>query len=274
MAYARRTVTKRPAMAKKPTRTYKKRPSRAKVPYTVKRYVKAQIGKATEDKFQEGLPFDPTAIITLNASSVNPIYFSPLINDVFGLITQGVGQGERTGNEILLKKWVVRGAFTLNPFVELNPTQLLGSSNTYVDVFIGYRNDYQPIADSLPDLYQSGNASTSPVGDFTELMEWINKDVYTVLFRKRFKMGNNSNNNDFSLAKTFSFDICSKALKNVRLKYNDTLNVVQNAKVNAMSVWAIAINGNGTNMFQSSVAFQRQSNFAISITNNVMYTDA
>lgn len=274
----RKSVVKRPATAKRATRTYKKKYTPRKVPTTVRRYVKAQIGKATEDKFQEGEQFDPSAIITLQASSVQPTYFVNTVDDVFGFVNQGTGQGERVGNEITLKKWIIRGALTQNPFYIENPLQQLGSSIVYVDVYIGYRNDLQIMSlsplNELPNFYQSGNASSAPVGNFTELLDWVNKDVYTVLFHKRFKMGNNSNNNDFSLARTFSFNICSKLFKNAKLKYNDNTGTVQNAKLNALALWCTAINGNGTNMFQTSTAVQRQSSYACSFSNNIMYTDA
>jgi len=267
-------VRKTTKYARKPVRKYVRK-SRAKtaarpVAYSVKKYVKTAIARVAEMKYASPETYENIPILSIPASSSTPAWFSPSIGSVFGTILQGTGQGQRVGNEITVKSWIIRGALTQTI---MTGAVALGSQTLYVDVYIGYRKDYEDILDTLPDLYQNGNASLNPTGLFSDLTQWINKDEYTVLFHRRFKVGNNSNNNDFDLAKTFSFNITSKDLKNANVKYKDATTAVQNAKINAMTIWATCSNGNGTDIPIASDPSEQRSSYAITFTSNVMYTD-
>ena len=86
----------------------------------------------------------------------------------------------------------------------------------------------------LPHFFQSGTQTFSVKGLRAEMIWPINKNTYTVYAHKVFKMGAafvrqdgvppaavNEQNNDFSLAKTFSFDVTKYVGKNHIVRYLD-----------------------------------------------------
>lgn len=271
--YARKSSTRKTyKKTSRPTSTYRRKTYTSKaVPYQVKTYVKRVLSKAAEDKFQCLAQPYQSPIFQYPASSTVLEWTCPPLIEPFDNVTQGVGQGSRVGNEITLKKWVIRGNLVQNSD-KIVADETIGSNTLYIDVYIGYRKDYEPITPLLTNLYQSGNNAYSPLGQFTDLQHWINKDEYTVLWHRRYKMGNNSNNNDFSFAKQFSVDLCKHGFKNHKVHYTDA-GVVQDAKLQALTLWTVAANANGTDITGAAQAYEQESQYVINYQSNIMYQD-
>jgi len=148
-------------------------------------------------------------------------------------LTQGTAQNQRVGNTIKLKRWIIKGLIQPNSLIWETPLDALPNSACgYVDVFFGrLLNNNTAIDGQLVDLYQAGNGAITPNSTAATILYPINKDKYKIYYRKRFKMGQalnsnfpnptNTTNNDFSLARTFGFDVLKYILKNKHVKYED-----------------------------------------------------
>jgi len=164
-------------------------------------------------------------------------------------ITQGTQQNQRVGNTIKIKRWVIKGL--IQPNVEIfneNPAVLANTNVGYVDIFFGrLNNNLTAIDNQLIQLYQDGNTAQTPYGLASTIMYPINKDRYKIYWRKRFKMGAlfpdpaapNQTNNDFSLTRTFGFDVTKYILKNKHLKYQDAEVTPNDDMVENLTVFAV-----------------------------------
>lgn len=163
-------------------------------------------------------------------------------------ISRGANVNQRIGNVIKLKRWVIKGiitpsalgyAFSENFFLQQ-------SFQGYITVYFGKKKDGTQVSAQLYNLLQNGNTAETPEGKFTQMFNADNKDVYKIYYKRRFKMspaymGNSSTNvspnNDFSLTKTFGFDVCKYICKNHKLVYNDDNNVPQSNTLNDLALW-------------------------------------
>jgi len=146
-------------------------------------------------------------------------------------LTQGVNQQQRVGNTIKLKRWVIKGLIQPSTQIFEDPPVVLANTNIgYVDVFFGrLLNNASAIEPELPDLYQAGAQAITPNATAGTILFPLNKDKYKIYWRKRFKMGSlfpdptvtAQANNDFSLTRTFGFDVTKYILKNKHIKYED-----------------------------------------------------
>ena len=141
-------------------------------------------------------------------------------------------QSGRIGNTIKLKRWIIKGI--IEPVTD-DSEQMLGGMTGYVDIYFGrYTNNIQPVTNDLGGLYQNGNTVKTPTCTSTDQLECLNTDNYKVYYHRRFKMGaqfqetNQATpgliapaNNDFSLSRTFGFDVCKYICKDRHLKYVD-----------------------------------------------------
>lgn len=257
----------------------KSAPKKSAVPKSVKKYVKQTIAKQSEEKFSNvtdlNIPFNP--VVTITPGGVVQ-YFTSTLSSVVSSITQGVGQGNRIGNEILIKKWTIRGALTFNP-IPAAMNSVTGCQQLIVDVYIGYRLDYAVITNALTNLYQNGNVSSSPTGAFSDTLQWINKDVYKVLWKRSFKVGPAANltsgvqsfipNNDFKAVATFNVSLAKHFNKVV---WNDGTSTPMNAKINGLSMWTTAVAGDGSPFIINNV--QQTSYYNIRYYNNIVFTDS
>lgn len=172
----------------------------------------------------------------------NPNYFeyflwapgsNSLGSQLFDLV-QGPNQEQRLGNTIKLKRWVIKGLIQPNVNIYLEtPAVLPNTMLGYVEVFFGrLLNNSSGIENQLIDLYQAGAAAVTPNMTAATILYPLNKDKYKIYWRKRFKMGQslqpgafptppNLANNDFSLTRTFGFDVTKYILKNKHIKYED-----------------------------------------------------
>lgn len=152
-------------------------------------------------------------------------------------ITQGVGQGQRVGNNIRTKSSYLSGILYAN--------QQNAAYNTtpkpYEVMFIIYKILGQGnIADvTLTGLFQNGNSQAIPTGTLQDLTLPINQDKYRIYYRRVFKIGPADNtgsgsstglqffaNNDYKRNQRFYIPLTKYMDK--RMKFNDTDRNVKN----------------------------------------------
>lgn len=283
MAYGKRTYSSYKKTTKAPAKkTYKKSYKPKGVSSVVKKYIKRTIETRLEDKFNadQDIVGAPLLKVTSNGGAYqffNTVdYGANGLGDVFD-IAQGTAQDQRIGNTITLKKWVLRFSFLPNG----NAGAFITTPQLYVNFFIGYKKSFLPQTAQLVGLFQNGNSSYSPTGIITDRLAWINKDVYTILYKKVFKVGLSAPvtgvipaglaNNDFPLIKQFSVDLCKHGFKNFHVKYDDATLTPTNAKILNLQAWCFITNANGITISNALIG---TSYYDVTMTNNIQYTDA
>lgn len=201
---------------KKP-RTYKKRASFKRGKKTnVRTIVRREIARQAENKIIEG--------------SLGPVNFYQPISagvctNLIPNISQGTTQGSRVGNKVRPK------VFTLKMAINVNNQSTIYTP-AYVDIYIF---KYKPGAlfpsaslpsNAMDNFLQLGSASTSYTGAIMDGLRYVNKDVFTVVYRKRLLMYNPLNGTgvqgstaNINPCRTLSINL-TKHLKKT-LMYND-----------------------------------------------------
>jgi len=179
------------AFKKRPIRrikkVYKKRVSKPKaVSVAIKKYVKSTIHRQIENKsFQinGGVSFG-----NVNESpDFNAYPMAPLLG--FWSISNGLGQGNRIGNKIQIRKVMLN--YILRPTAydaTFNP--LPGPS--HVQLFLGHIKSAPsalPTSSDVNQLFQSGNSVTAPVGTLRDIISVVNTDYWTIKKRWSHKVG-------------------------------------------------------------------------------------
>lgn len=147
------------------------------------------------------------------------------------VIPQGVGQGQRVGNQIRTQKCMVRGI--LHPTIfdaATNPQPLPFEVRMLLFKDKFFRSG-QPSAVAI-DLFQNGSSVLPPQNDLVDMLLDVNRDRYQVYHDEILKVGyagyegsgtlpsfQSFTNNDFALNAKFSVD-CTKFLPAV-IDYND-----------------------------------------------------
>jgi len=238
------------------------------------------ISRNTENKFTSTITVNnPVAV--LSSEQLNFFVWTPgadTTNHRLFNLPVGTSEGNRIGNTIKLKRWIIKGL--IQPKYENSTSAPLDPTNVgYVDIYFGkYLKTNAPISTTLSGLYQNGATTATPTCKSTDMLNPLNKDLYKVYYHKRFKMGlasdsysyaNNTSgqpnlvhpaNNDFKVSQTFGFDVCKYILKNKSLKYNDggitsPYEPPQNVETENLSVWATftpiqgAVNLTGSDAF-------------------------
>lgn len=187
------------------------------------------------------------------------------VNGMFN-IPQGASQQARIGNRIKLKRWIIKGMIQPNPAfpdtpanpqvnnsVGISPNAYCG----YVDVYFGRRMDnLTPVGNDIAKFYQNGSTDITPLGRLQETLYPINKDLYKVYFRRRFKVGTGSGfsgggstlvydpaptasgANGFGLTKSFGFDVCKYIAKNKLIVYDESDTTPQYDNIENLCIWA------------------------------------
>jgi len=230
MAFRRKTYKRRAAPKR---RTYKKK---AASKPTIKRMIKREIDRATEDKYVDVLNKGRTLVSPLNTSYFddnNIIKLTPSNSDgSFGSlrVVQGLGAGQRIGNVIKIKKLTFKGTLIplgyqslTNPIVK--PLQ--------VKMFLFYRRSIptvKPGVQAYADFFAFNGESQIIGADLVSMWAQPNEQAYRVLATKMFKVGRASNdqygsgitgpvnlrNNDFKLNANFNMDITNLVPKIVK----------------------------------------------------------
>jgi len=253
MAYGRyfrkqRMVAVKPATKKSNTprrKIYNKKP---KVSFAQK--VNQIISKNVENKMT--LSYNAQAsVCTTSTTGVFNWYLQNNWNTKLFTISQGTTVQSRIGNQIKLKRWVIRGQIapeTTSIFANSDylPSSVCGT----IDVYFGRYLSNNEITNTLTALYDNGNSSEDPAGTQAQIFKTINKDEYKIYYKKSFKMSPANSmtlgptatssiaNNDFSLTRTFGFDVCKFILKNAVIKYNDTDNDPNNDMIRRLALFA------------------------------------
>jgi hypothetical protein len=159
-------------------------------------------------------------------------YFAPA-SQISALlnIAQGTNQSQRIGNQIKLKRWIIKGTVCYEPKFSLSGNPVFNQATGYVDLYFGRMIDMKmPITSfqGLPNLYENGATTSTPSAQVLERTYRINKDYYKIYWHRRYKIGQSfdgtttgTNNNDYKLSRDFGFDICKMVCKNKIIKYID-----------------------------------------------------
>lgn len=169
-------------------------------------------------------------------------------NNMF-TISQGDGQGQRSGNIITPKglylRGIVRAAPAYDPVTNYNPCPM------YVTMYVARLK--QHLSDSSTELetvidntvFQNGSSSLGMSGLPNDLLNTFNSDQITLLYKRVFKLGfaeypssagsnvaNNTYqrymNNDFKVMRMFKINL-SKFLPK-KMKFNDTTDICTNTR--------------------------------------------
>lgn len=180
--FKKRRNSRRPARSKRRV-VGGKRPS---VSAGVKKYVKSQIHSTIENKCVQ-VNFGNSFGNVNESPDFNAYPMCPLAT--YWTINQGVGQGNRVGNIIKTRKvylnYVLRPlpySATTNP--QPNPCE--------VQLMLGYVKNtpcFTPVGGDISFLFQSGSASTAPIGSLRDLVSVINDDYWVIKKRWTHKVG-------------------------------------------------------------------------------------
>lgn len=218
------------------TYKYPKKYSKSAKKTTFAKRVNQIISRNVENKKTATLTLsNPVAIITGSPAQYFFYTWAPGA-DVVGSrlfnINGGSEQAARIGNTVKLKRWIIKGI--IEPVAPV-ADQMVGGMTGYVDIYFGkYKENVQPVQNTLVGLYQNGNTVSSPSCKSTDQLQALNTDNYKVYYHRRFKMGASFDqqtaptagfqapaNNDFKLSQTFGFDVCKYILKDRKLKWPD-----------------------------------------------------
>lgn len=208
----------------------KKRIAKKSISLAIKKYVKTAISKDVENKSVQingGNSFGSY----LESPEFNAYPMCPYTG--YWTISQGVGAGNRVGNQIKPKRVMLNYVLRPLPYDSLtNPNPL----PCQILLYLGYVKNTPstlPIGTDFNYFFQSGNSSVSPVGNLRDTVSVINKDYWTIKKKWSHKIGyagytgtgsiagNQFNvNNDFKLNVVKKINI-TKFVPNT-LIFNDT----------------------------------------------------
>lgn len=254
MAYGRFYKRKTRMVAVKPNSARKYSTPRKKYSKTTKttfaKKVNEIIARNVENKMTTSFTTTaPVCTLTNSSPATYTWFLQSNWNVKLFTLSQGAAQQQRIGNQIRLKKWIIRGL--IHPSPNVLETHLANTTQGYVTIYFGRLLSNEELVNSLTDLYENGNSSQTPAGTMAQIFKTINKDKYKVYYKKTFKVapsaiqaGNTGQpalllaNNDFSLVKTFGFDVCKYICKNAVIKYNDSNNDPNNSIIRQLGIWA------------------------------------
>lgn len=171
---------------------YNKRHLNMRVSDAVKTYVKRTIHSQIENKCVQINPGQLAFGNVLESPDFNAYPLAPL--NSFWTIAQGVGQGNRVGNIIKVRKVM------LNYILRPAPYDVLTNPNTQpseVRLMLGYVKNspaFLPLNTDIAQLFNVGSTSQAPVGTLKDLISPYNNDYWTIKKSWTHKLGfaNNS----------------------------------------------------------------------------------
>jgi len=206
---------------------------------TIKKYVKQAIAKQIENKISASSQFTGNLV---NYSATDPTWFYANYNSFFNL-SEGVQQGQRVGNQIRLKRWIIKGFITpdiATPIPLIPSPYQVNSFQGYVRLMLLKKRDNSTVSNLLSNLLQNGNSSVAPYGTQFDRLFPINTDLYKVFWQQTYKMGNAAanasltsgtttlanyypiqSNNDFKMVESFGIDVCKYIGKDAKITFND-----------------------------------------------------
>ena len=201
---------------------------------TIKKYVKLQIAKQIENKCSVSNKFEMPVMKWI---ATDPEFFNANYQNFFNL-SQGVDQGQRVGNTIRLKRWVIKGFVTPTnalPAQTNNTPFDPASFQGQVRLMLVRKRNNAPLDPALSQLLQNGNSAVNPLGTQFDKLYPINKDQYKVFWERIFKVGPAGANptaaglqyypfqanNDFKMTESFGLDVTQYIGKDAKITYND-----------------------------------------------------
>lgn len=249
---------------RKSTKVYKKkRVMKPKVKYYSKKtsltsLIKNVMNNEMELKCQSASITTPTALLPYNLGN---LYTIDVGAGVLNNITQGTGQGQRISNEINLRSLKLKFVIGVNILLNSGIPCILR-------MFVGkLKSTIGSPAGNFSNLFNVGNTSVAPINNALDTMRDVNRDYFTVIKQKQFKIGNSQatvgqSNNDFNFCVKQSIELTRKGDK--MIKYNDT-GGIQNY---GLYCWFIVVPADGT----TSITVQDDYNIMYDI--EAKYTDA
>jgi len=212
---------KKSIKAKRPVRrrVYRKKPVVSKA---IKTYVKRTISSNIENKYF--VDYGTNQSITTQSGGGTPIH-----RQLLPSLVQGLGAGQRLGNEVMVKSAYIRGHVNILPY---NATTNPGSVPVYLLMLL-VKNKKANIAmgssNAGHDLFELGNSAIGLQGNMLDMILPINSQNWQQLARKKVKLGCSSlssnatsiqgyfDNSSFSVPFQFNY---GKYLK--KLQYEDS----------------------------------------------------
>jgi len=248
MVFYRKKGVKKRAMMRKKRVVGKKRSS---VSAGVKQYVKSYLHSQIENKCVQINPGPVSFGNFLESPDFNAYPMAPL--NTYWNINQGVGQGNRIGNIIKVRKTYLN--YTLNP-QPYNAGTNTTPQPSEVRLMLGYVKStptFSPVPGDFAQLFQSGSSSAAPVGTLKDLIAVYNVDYWNIKKSWTHKIGYASStgtggpadqqylaNNDFKLNVVRRLDITKHMPKTC--VFNDT-SATTNTKNLFFMYYAVAANG-------------------------------
>lgn len=217
---------KKKVIRRKPTFKRSKRPVKK---VAVKKIVRREIARNIETKNRSTYVSDRKLYFPAAAANFDSYNVIPLNFGVGGLdIVQGSGNGARIGNRIKVKKMLFRGTLVPEPYdATTNPIPF----PTQWRVLFMYKKGDQtayPTPATTGNIWDLNNGVYPFQNKLIDQWATINKDSYTVLGTRRFKLGyadshrqvdgtlgsQNYANNDFKYNINFSYDVTKMIVKN------------------------------------------------------------
>lgn len=202
--------SKRGKMSVKSKRKVARKPNQE-----VKKYVKSEIKRNLETYISESDKYD---LITMNSfDTAGPTI--PTVLDCLSCldsITQGDGQGNRSGNRIDLEKLMFRGIFSMGNEIQNLVCKL---------VFACPKDSIEsPVLADFNELMQDGNTAVAPNNSLLQLYMPFNKDYWnikkTVKFALNYGQASAIPSNGYGQYHQVSIDLAKYLPKTI--KYNDT----------------------------------------------------
>lgn len=208
----------------------KRRPKKGVRKVTIKKMIKKEIARTVENKTLQAYNVGQPIRSVIHASFPSQIIqVSP--GSALLPVSQGVGQGNRIGNTINLKKLWIKGTMVPQGYSASVATVPYPAQIT-IYVFSDKLSEPNAILPTPTDFFQAGNGTRGFANDLVDCWADVNHDRYQVFYKKTFKLGfANYNgtaalpdpqffsNNDFKLNQNFSINLLPGAIKKV--KYND-----------------------------------------------------
>lgn len=222
---------------KRTTKTAKRTPKTTSKMVATRGYVKRLIHSNVENKTQQ--------YIGLN-QSISPLTGFSL--NILPQLSQGTNQVNRIGNEVTVKKGIIRGLVNLLPYNSVTNPLCIQRVRVMV---LSMKEDNGGVL-STTGIWQYGSSALDLQANLGDTMYGINKDKFVKYYDKTFVLGspsqssltNNLAGQHFSNDKfqvPFYCDF-SKHIKS-KLKYNDSTTICTNRN---MFLWITSVNADGT----------------------------
>lgn len=214
----------------------------------LRKLVKMEIAKNVENKITGNQQASNSVVLcpTSNTGTITSIgdlsyfVFNPVDAGVLN-VPQGTDVQSRIGNQIKLKRYVIKGSVYWDPTLDAS-NNFININQGYVDLYVGRLLNNEFIDTHLTDLYNNGSTALFPTMQILDRTLSINKDQYKTYWHKRFKIGQSSanyNNNDYKLNVEFGLDVCRYVCKNKIIKYDDVDATPNDSLLSSITLFAV-----------------------------------